>query len=97
VAREHREDIRRHVRQGARMIRADGSALGTCIMIDVSATGACLVVKASDAPPDQFILLLSLNGQLRRHCSVAWRTGNAVGVRFIEQTPDIEKGGAREA
>src|SRR5271169_3966916 len=83
---EHRRGTRRTVRQGARMVRADGSALGDCLMADVSATGARLKVETPEALPDRFVLLLSHNGQLRRQCSVAWRSGNAVGVRFEQNS-----------
>jgi len=82
---EHRKNIRRMVRQGARMVQADGSALGNCLMADVSATGARLEVEASEALPDQFILLLSRDGKVRRQCSVAWRSNNSVGIRFVLQ------------
>jgi hypothetical protein len=71
------------VRQGARMIGADGAVLGACLMIDISQTGARLTVESSDALPDQFILVLSHNGQLRRRCSVAWRSGSTIGVHFL--------------
>jgi PilZ domain len=71
---DHRKTNRRYVRNGARMIRADGSALGACIMINISAAGACLQVETPDALPDEFILLLSHDGQLRRPCSVKWRS-----------------------
>lgn len=80
---EYRMNKRRFVHQGARMLSADGSALGTCLMIDISGTGARLKVDASDALPEQFILLLSHDGKLRRECSVIWRSGNGVGVRFL--------------
>jgi hypothetical protein len=80
---EIRKSVRRTVRQGARMVQADGSALGICLLFDVSATGARLKVETSVTLPDQFILLLSHNGQLRRRCKMAWRSGSAVGVQFI--------------
>jgi len=82
---EYRKNIRRTVRQGARIVRADGLYLGNCLMADFSATGARLKVEAPDALPDQFILLLLHDGKLRRQCSVAWRSNNTVGVRFVAQ------------
>ena len=83
MSAESRNHIRRSVRQGARMIRVDGSALGTCVMIDISGAGACLKIDASDTLPDEFVLLLSHDGQLRRQCFVAWRSETAVGIQFI--------------
>jgi len=88
---EHRRNTRRQVRQGARMVRADGAALGTCLMIDISGTGARLKVNASDALPDQFLLLLSHDGKLRRQCSVAWRSDTSVGVHFLTDDPTKQK------
>ena len=80
---EQRKSIRRIVRQGARMVRVDGTALGACMMIDVSATGARLTLETTDAVPNHFILLLSRDGQVHRECAVAWQSGSTVGVRFI--------------
>jgi hypothetical protein len=88
---EHRKDTRRIVRQAARMVCSDGSALGTCLMIDISRTGARLRVDASDAVPDEFILLLSHDGKLRRQCAMAWRSLTAVGVHFLPDRSIKEK------
>lgn len=88
---EQRKNTRRFVRQGARMVRADGSALGECLMVDVSATGARLKVDTPGTLPDDFTLLLSRDGQLRRNCSVAWRSETAIGVRFVRDTPIKDK------
>jgi hypothetical protein len=80
---EQRENIRRSVRQGARIVAVDGSALGACMMVDVSATGARLVLETSDLLPDRLFLLLSHNGNLRRLCSVVWQTGATAGIQFM--------------
>jgi hypothetical protein len=80
---EYRKSTRRFVRHGARIVGADGSALGPCVMIDISGTGARLKTDASEVLPDEFILLLSHDGRLHRRCAVAWRTETAVGVRFL--------------
>ena len=80
---EHRKSPRRFVRNGARMASADGRALGPCLILDLSGTGARLKTNASETLPDEFILLLSHDGRLRRQCSVAWRSPTAIGVRFV--------------
>lgn len=80
---EYRKSTRRYVHHGARMICTDGSVLGTCVMADLSATGARLQVQQPAALPDEFILLLSHTGQLRRKCSVTWRAETEVGVKFL--------------
>lgn len=83
MRQEYRKNTRRFVRHGARMVRADGSALGACLMIDVSAEGARLQIEAQTPLPDEFILLLSHDGQLRRHCAVVWRSETTIGVQFL--------------
>jgi len=84
---EFRKSKRRYVRHGARMISANGSVLGTCVMADLSATGARLQVKQPADLPDEFFLLLSHTGQLHRKCSVTWRADTEVGVKFIADRP----------
>jgi hypothetical protein len=80
---EHRKSTRRFVRHGARIVGADGTALGPCVMLDLSGTGARLETDASEVLPDEFILLLSHDGRLHRQCSVAWRSAKTIGVRFL--------------
>jgi hypothetical protein len=65
----------------------DGSALGECVMADLSAAGARLQVKQPATLPDEFILLLSHTGHLRRKCSVTWRAETEVGVKFTAKSP----------
>jgi len=80
---EKRKNVRRSVRQGAALAGLDGSPLGTCLMVDVSVGGARLMVKTSADLPDQFDIVLSRSGQLRRPCLVVWRSETIVGVRFL--------------
>ena len=83
---ENRKNARHFVRQPAVMINGDGSVLCSCIMLNVSATGALLKLNPQTALPREFMLVLSRDGQLRRKCSVAWRSENNVGVRFLFET-----------
>jgi hypothetical protein len=88
MAAEHRKSTRRFIRQGGRVALTDGSILATCQVSDVSVTGARLTLRAPIARvPDNFILLLSYDGHLRRHCSVVWRSRNSVGVEFVADCP----------
>jgi hypothetical protein len=84
---EKRENARRFVRQPAVMINGDGSVLCSCVMLNVSATGALLKLNPQTALPHEFTLVLSRDGQLRRKCTVAWRSETGVGVRFLFETP----------
>jgi len=80
---DHHKETGRAVRIGSKMVRTDGSDLGYCLLTEISATCARLKLHATDPLPESFILLLSHNGQLCRHCSVEWQSGNEVGVRFV--------------
>ena len=88
---EHRKSTRRFVDHGARIVGTDGAAFGPCVMIDISGTGARLKTNASQALPDEFILLLSHDGRLRRQCTVEWRSEMTVGVRFLTGRQGIRK------
>ncbi len=79
---EYRKNKRRYILQGARMVVADGSVLEDCRIIDISGSGARIEVKDLDAVPDQFVLVLSYDGHLRRQCSVMWRSETTIGVEF---------------
>jgi hypothetical protein len=78
-----RKNRRRQVRLGATILSPEGKLLAPCLMADVSGTGARLVVQSSEQIPDQFSLVLSRDGQLRRECHVAWRREKVIGVRFV--------------
>ena len=80
---DQRKSARRTVSQGARMLGLHGTALGACFLADVSAGGARLFIKPTVDVPDRFILALSWTLDLRRECSVVWRTKNTIGVRFV--------------
>ena len=86
MATEQRK-LRRHpVRQRAKMASMDGSPLGSCLMLDLSGSGAQLMPEPGVVLPDEFFLLLSWTGQLRRKCSVIWRSDTAIGVRFTSNS-----------
>jgi len=55
------------------------------MMTDVSASGAKLViVEEGINVPDLFVLTLARNAGVLRHCEVAWRRANSIGVCFVE-------------
>jgi hypothetical protein len=79
---EKRKSLRRSVRQPAVILNNNGSILGSCTILDVSASGAKLQPRAPTEVPDDFILVLSKDAQVRRRCKIAWRSEAAIGVRF---------------
>lgn len=80
---ESSDKVQRRVSMMTRLVHADGSALATCMLINLSATGAGLKLTNSDALPAHFVLLLSHSGQLCRHCVVESQQGPEVTVRFV--------------
>jgi hypothetical protein len=81
MAAEHRALPRRQVEQPVLIMSIEGAIVGQCTMLDISSGGARLKLRADAAVPELFTLFLSkLDGQLKRHCVVAWRKDKQVGV-----------------
>jgi hypothetical protein len=79
---DQRRSRRNQVNQYARIVGANGSTASFCTMLDVSASGARLRLNDIIEVPEQFTLLLSRNGQVRRRCKLVWQRGDEVGVLF---------------
>jgi hypothetical protein len=60
-----------------------GAQLRSCFVWDESDHGAKLTVDDPAELPDTFYLYFSTHFGSRRHCRVAWRLGNQVGVSFL--------------
>jgi hypothetical protein len=60
-----------------------GAQLQGCFVWDESDNGAKLTVDNPADLPDTFYLYFSTHFGSRRHCRVAWRSGNQVGVEFL--------------
>jgi hypothetical protein len=63
-----------------------------CYILDISDNGACLDVGDLAVPP-VFGLSLTAGGEVMRVCTVIWRTGELIGVRFISAR-ELRKGNA---
>lgn len=58
--------------------------LGTtidCTVRNLSKTGGCLMVASPVGIPNEFDLVLDRDG-VPRHCRVAWRAADRIGVSF---------------
>jgi hypothetical protein len=53
-----------------------------CEALDISATGIRLRGYFGDVP-DCFVLLLTRQGEVTRHCEIVWRAADQVGIRFL--------------
>ena len=60
----------------------NGAAPRECTVLDVSEGGARIVLAPSVELPKEFHLVLSKQGT-RRHCRLAWRADEELGVAFL--------------
>jgi PilZ domain-containing protein len=80
---QNRKHPRRHVQQFGMILNSDGSVPVRCTMVDVSASGARLKLNATSEVPDEFTLVLSREGRVRRRCQIVWRREDMMGIRFL--------------
>lgn len=95
--RHHEKRRRRRVRtRRAAWIDAGGNAEPTrCVLWDLSETGARLAPAQASKLPDIFTLILDKTTAHR--CSVVWRKGPLVGVRFLLSAEDEQAAIAKSA
>jgi PilZ domain len=82
--RRKRRFNRKAFERTAALDLGDGSASATCEILDISDGGARLrpLMCATNMLPEQFTLLLSTCGRVRRSCRVVWRSPTELGVAF---------------
>lgn len=78
--KNRRQDRRRNVRI-ASILTSDGRSPISCVVLDLSASGARLHIHNQDEVPDTFRLLLVATDE-QHGCTVVWRAGEEMGVRF---------------
>jgi PilZ domain len=61
---------------------SNGMLVTQCALRDISVTGANIAVEDPTTVPNEFVLLFTKNGSVRRDCSLVWRGDSHVGVRF---------------
>ena len=64
-------------------IKRDDGTLLQCTLQDISEGGLCIRGEHLDNIPDEFLLLLSENGAVRRRCKSVWRRQKELGARFV--------------
>jgi len=77
-----RKSSRRRVKVVAYLYTHDGWPIGECEMRDISSGGAQIATKNLEELPNAFLLSLSRNGVVRRHCHLVWRGDETAGVKF---------------
>jgi PilZ domain-containing protein len=82
----HRKSQRRRIKVVGYLYTHDGWPIGECEMRDISSEGAQIAMKNLEELPNAFLLSLSRNGVVRRHCHLVWRNDEAAGVQFSTET-----------
>jgi len=90
VIKDKRKSLRRPIRYSA-WVALEGDQMHGCVMTDVSDSGARIDIDESKPIPDQFTLLLTINGSARRKCRVVWRKPRQIGVVFEGRIGDGDK------
>jgi hypothetical protein len=83
---ELRKRRRKALHYPAWILTGPQAAPRKCMLWDVSDAGA-RVTGVDDDLPEEFILLLSKDGNTRRRCRQVWRTDDRVGVEFLREAP----------
>ena len=78
---EHRGNPRRRVLKSGLVAFNQRHATLSCAVRDLSDTGALLRLSEVAHVPQQFELIVELDG-LEADCEVIWRRGRDIGVRF---------------
>lgn len=81
---ELRKKPRRQFQYPAKLITSDG-VQKSCTILDISHSGVRLTLDQAESITDTFILFLTRNGAAQRHCRVIWKTGDTVGVEFVNR------------
>jgi hypothetical protein len=79
-----REQFRRTVLKGARIVFNERQSTLNCRVRDVTEGGARLDLMTQQLLPHEFELLMS--GSPTRRCGLRWANGTFVGVRFLPDT-----------
>jgi hypothetical protein len=78
-----REQLRRTVIKGAKIVFKDRQSTLDCRVRDMSTEGARLDLSTQQLLPHQFELLVA--GSPPRRCGLRWARGTFVGVRFLPE------------
>ena len=61
----------------------NGSPLLDCVVWDVSEEGVRISIDMPRSVPQEFFLVLSKDGKLRRRCKVVWRSAEQIGACYL--------------
>lgn len=84
---ENRKSVRRIIGLSAALLGEQDSMLGICTIRDMSAHGAKIKLSEPIDVPDEFILVLSKDGNVRRRCRVVRRSESEIAAKFVTGKP----------
>ena len=84
---DNRASKRRAVEIDGMIYDQKGKQLARCLLRNVSAGGAQLELDREAEIPEAFLLSLSHDGHVQRHCRKVWQFATVLGVRFDTRTP----------
>ena len=79
---ERRVEPRARLRLPAWM-EGPSKSLFPCVLSNISLRGGEITISPDVALPKQFAMRLTVDGKIRRGCTVTWRKGERVGVSFF--------------
>ena len=82
---ERRDTQRTRILRGAKILVPRNSPVIHCTVQNITSGGACLKLANTYGLPETFELTFE-SGRTRRFCRVVWRTNDALGVAFEEQS-----------
>ena len=80
---KQRQSPRRRENRAAWIEAKNGAAPLDCTVWDVSEAGVRLTIDTPRSVPQEFFLVLSKDGKVRRKCRVVWRSNEQVGACFL--------------
>jgi hypothetical protein len=81
--KEQRGAPRHRTIKGARLLLHGSESSFTCVMRNLSDTGALVELPSTLGVPHDVVLQTD-DGQLNRHCRIAWRTQTRIGLLFTD-------------
>lgn len=76
------------IRLPARIDIGRGSRLLHCIICDLSDERARITLASNARLPNEFVVVLTAEGRVRRRCPTLWRDGLELGIRFLLDQPE---------
>jgi hypothetical protein len=81
--KERRRSLREDAGYSAWIDLGDGTPPRLCAVLDVSEDGARVLLASAVALPEEFSLVFTKYGTIRRRCRLVWRSGAEFGVNYL--------------